>query len=126
MITYDKGGLWWTLKLGGAKDDDEKTLHLALDSAQVTSGIPLPQSTETAHGIIIANGWYDDAIPTAGADATARSYISRDGGQHWSETAPTANNFRIMDHGGVILMAPWRRLTTEVKFSLDFGWSFNS
>lgn len=49
-------------------------------------GIPLPLSTPTAAGIVIANGWIGEGV---GATAVfADVFMSRDGGYTWQEVPP--------------------------------------
>ena len=56
-ISYDKGAFWHTPKVSGAAG---KELHISLEYAKTASGLPTPQTTKSALGIILANGWDGD------------------------------------------------------------------
>ena len=128
VITYDKGALWWSLDLDDpslqqANGCTDCSLHLALESAFATSGVPLPLSTDTATGIIMANGWISQGISATNPGTSASAFVSRDGGKTWSQVGTLPYNFAIMDHGGVLVMTPWRRLTDSILFSIDEGFT---
>ncbi len=57
VITYNKGATWWPLAPpdNARCDGDNCALHLALEHAEYT-GVPLPISSSTAQGIILAHG----------------------------------------------------------------------
>jgi hypothetical protein len=111
----------------------ERPLQIAMESANAAHNIPLPQSTPTAAGIIIANGWADEHIPIGSeARETAQTYVSRDAGTSWkrlevegvdAETAAPFkgyHDYRILDHGSVLVFIP-RIPARHVAFSVDEG-----
>jgi hypothetical protein len=136
VITNNHGAHWRRLKSPeNARDQDRRPLHISLESSRAAHYIPLPQSTASAAGIIIANGWEDDHIPV-GQEATdmARTYVSRDAGTTWrmleieeglreqDEYAPFKgyHDYRILDHGSIIIFIP-RKSSHHIGFSVDEG-----
>ena len=96
IITHNKGNHWHPLYIG------ENRLHIALESANVNSGIPEPVSSDTSVGIILANGWEQppdmDRPPSPDAK-TAKAYLSRDGGTEWTAVDPVRGRLTpLVDH----------------------------
>eukprot|EP00038_Savillea_parva_P018295 m.22914 g.22914 ORF g.22914 m.22914 type:complete len:1048 (+) comp4043_c0_seq1:51-3194(+) len=130
VITYDKGAYWWSLKPPGGQVTHCSTsigdcvLRLVLESTNVLTGYPMPQSTSAAMGIIVANAWVQD-----GDGEDPFTVISRDGGQTWNhleaednnQPFTLAHNYRILDHGAAIVFAQHRQATPVIEYSLDEG-----
>ena len=122
IISYNKGAQWYSLSMDGNKNGDEaQGLHLALDSAKVLYGMPTPKSTDTASGVVLANGWIGTGVPRFQPAATASTFLSRDGGYTWKQLGTAVSDFQILDHGGVLVMVPWRTKTDTLQFSIDEG-----
>ena len=51
--------------------------------ANAVSGLPMPESTDTATGLVLANGWFGKAAPTVAPERSAETFASRDGGRTW-------------------------------------------
>ena len=127
VISYNKGASWWTLR----PPEDHRcveglsgcSLHLVLESRNQLDATPMPQSTETAVGLIIANAYMDSST-----DDTM-TVVSRDGGQSWHQiedkniegdnTVLGRHDYRILDHGSIIVMIPFRTPTSKIDYSVD-------
>ena len=82
VISYDKGSFWNTLKLEVGVDVKEgDSLHIGLNYAQAVSGLPVPESIDTATGLVLANGWFGKAAPQVAPERFAETFASRDGTQ---------------------------------------------
>lgn len=134
VVTNNYGGHWRVLQQPDGRDRREgESLHLALASANAGFSIPLPRSSPQAVGIVVANGWVDDHIPISDQKESARTYISRDGGSSWEmaeiEDSKQAeltefagfHDYRILDHGSVIVFIPKMADSKYVAFSVDEG-----
>lgn len=136
VITNNYGAHWRPLKPPeNSRSKDTRPLHIALESSNAAHYIPLPRSTPTAAGIIVANGWEDEHIPI-GQEALdmARTYVSRDAGTTWrlleveegkrtdDEYAAFSgyHDYRILDHGSIIIFIP-RKQSKHIAFSVDEG-----
>eukprot|EP00041_Stephanoeca_diplocostata_P033151 m.1086951 g.1086951 ORF g.1086951 m.1086951 type:complete len:1069 (+) comp24281_c0_seq2:199-3405(+) len=129
VITYDKGAYWWSVTppedLRSCRDEvaeDDCRMNLVLESDNIITGHPMPLSTPTAVGIIIANAWIDN-----GYMPDPFTVMSRDGGLTWHQIENSQDDthvyfphmYRILDHGAVILFVPHRRATSTLAFALD-------
>ncbi|EGD81823.1 hypothetical protein PTSG_02537 [Salpingoeca rosetta] len=124
VITFNKGASWSHIPPPhGARceDDDEAAcqLHIALDAARAIMDLPLPMSTPTASGIILANGFAGESMTFASSEANL--YLSSDGGLTWSLAAETPHEYQILDHGGVLVAVPYFQTTDSILYSVDRG-----
>jgi hypothetical protein len=119
VITYDKGAYWWSLNVDGKADVQ---LHLGMEKMNTLYRLPQVHATTSATGVVLANGWTGDTIPR-GSQATlsAKTYLSEDGGRTWTKVLDEPHDFRILDHGGVLVFVPWNTKGNTLKFSLDEG-----
>jgi len=128
IITYDKGAFWWSLKL--MENGKAKQLHLSMEMYNTLYRMPQPVSTDSATGVILANGWVTDkgeGIPARSElISKAKAVLSEDGGRTWKVVDQEPHDFRILDHGGVLVFVPWNKMVDTVKFSLDEGQTVQS
>lgn len=128
MITYDKGAYWWSLNL--MDNGKARQLHLSMEKYNTLYRIPQPVSVDTATGVILANGWITDkgkGIPARSElISEAQTFLSEDGGRTWKKVDPEPHDFRILDHGGVLVYVPWNKKIDTLKFSLDEGQTVQS
>ena len=137
-VTMNKGAHWRLIPSpDGERCRSEDTtcgLHISLDTTYRLLGVPLPLSTATAAGIVVANAFIGTGI---GAKAEyADVYLSRDGGYTWHEARQASSGsggdnsdgvalqgphlYRIMDHGGIIAATP-TGATDSVWFTANEG-----
>lgn len=53
-------------------------------------------------------------------------YVTRDAGQTWHEAVKGAHQYEFGDHGGLLVLVNDEAPTTEIKYSLDEGQTFNT
>ncbi|XP_014669937.1 PREDICTED: sortilin-related receptor-like [Priapulus caudatus] len=127
LITFDKGGLWDRLQPprfdnhGNRIDCDMSkncSLHLTQRFAQLsqTSQDMRILSKESAPGLILATG-------TIGTSLKRDSlvFVSTTGGVTWYQILDAHYFFTFADHGGVIVAARQFAKTNELKYSWNFG-----
>lgn len=130
VITFNKGASWY--KMSAPEDrrkncgDGPCNMNLVLESDHLLANVPMPVSTEQAIGLIIAN-----AIDPGGSaldHGEVYTVVSRDGGNTWHQiedpddesfTHYGPHDFRILDHGAVIVQVPWGVRTTSIDYALD-------
>ena len=125
VISWDKGAMWYDVTMDNLKDSTNY-LTLSMSTLRAAVRLPAPYSIPTAPGVIVANGW-EGGMPSSFTtiNTGAHAYTSNDGGLSWTKTDEDPHDFRILDHGGVIVFAPWNKKTTKLKFSLDEGQSLS-
>eukprot|EP00048_Salpingoeca_helianthica_P015721 m.228255 g.228255 ORF g.228255 m.228255 type:complete len:1021 (-) comp17430_c0_seq1:174-3236(-) len=115
VITFDKGSLWQRLP---ADCEQQCNLTVALSVSSSMSSIPGPRSAPEAPGLIIVNGY---AATTEGFEpelAKVDTFWSKDGGHTWTMALTGAHDYRVLDHGGVVVFVPYGEQTTEIYYSL--------
>eukprot|EP00055_Hartaetosiga_balthica_P016534 m.105196 g.105196 ORF g.105196 m.105196 type:complete len:1037 (-) comp9125_c0_seq1:2437-5547(-) len=117
FLTINKGGSWEKIYAKGCGHGDCR-MTLALDSSYATVQVPLPLSTPSASGIVLANAQSYDAEAVS-------LYVSLDSGITWKKALNGPQDYQILDHGGVLVSVPARSTSTSVSFSVDYGatWS---
>ena len=59
-------------------------------------------------------------------DSPKNLYISRDGGLTWKSTKPGSYIYEIGDHGALIVIAKKNQPTTDIEFSWDEGFTWET
>jgi len=123
VISYNKGVNWYTVKAPsdrGCRESDGCSISIVLESEN-TLGTPMPLSSKYAVGLVLANAY-------EGNSNNPYTIVSRDGGFSWhqlvdetdaQETQYGAHDYRILDHGSVILFTEFRKNTNKVLISFD-------
>eukprot|EP01147_Barroeca_monosierra_P010445 gene10445-2576_t len=123
VITYNKGASWSLLPPpSNSRCDDlpeNCNLHLALETSRALRNIPTPVSSPTAVGIILANGYVGVGMTYTSNEAFL--VMSDDGGLTWKLVAEEPHEYQILDHGGILIAAPYFSLTKSILFSVDRG-----
>eukprot|EP00040_Diaphanoeca_grandis_P035629 m.224551 g.224551 ORF g.224551 m.224551 type:complete len:1019 (-) comp33435_c2_seq1:293-3349(-) len=123
VITYNNGVNWWSVKPPEDRRCSEETMGCSLSivlESKATDGTPLPLSTNFAVGLVIANAYENSDEPY--------TMISRDFGFTWHQlvdetdaksTKMGVHDYRVLDHGSVIVFTEWRQTTDRVLISFD-------
>eukprot|EP00045_Choanoeca_perplexa_P016911 m.235138 g.235138 ORF g.235138 m.235138 type:complete len:1083 (+) comp17399_c0_seq1:86-3334(+) len=127
VISYNKGASWNRLPLPDKAQDtcrispggntDKCSLHVTLSSSYSAYSTPMPVSIPTSPGIILANGFTGTAV---GGTYSSDSYLSTDGGFSWIEIKNEPHDFRILNHGSVLVAVPLSESNT-ISYSLSEG-----
>jgi hypothetical protein len=73
-----------------------------------------------------AGGWLERPRGPRGPRGPNWNRRSSDAGRSWKKIDDEPHNFQILDHGGVLVLVPWRKQSNEIKFSLDEGKSIST
>eukprot|EP00049_Salpingoeca_infusionum_P015412 m.299591 g.299591 ORF g.299591 m.299591 type:complete len:1139 (+) comp15872_c1_seq3:134-3550(+) len=123
VITFNKGASWQRLdKPVGADCRTGSTscsLHIALEYSSALSGVPLPLSTASATGVVLAHGHVGDMLSTS-AD-TMQLYLSTDNGFSWKAVANGVYTYQILDHGGAMVAASMTEPSSSILYTVDYG-----
>lgn len=132
MISHNKGAHWSPISAPEDLDKRHCTattpcrLDIALQSQHAVYDYPLPLSTASAVGIVIAVG----TIPGSNVYYTV---ISRDGGHTWHQVegdeaeetdpswVPTIYDYTILDRGAVLVFVPHAVKTSGIMYALNEG-----
>eukprot|EP00052_Salpingoeca_macrocollata_P021452 m.183961 g.183961 ORF g.183961 m.183961 type:complete len:1209 (-) comp21535_c0_seq2:2581-6207(-) len=131
VLTFNKGAVWHPLgSVYGVVTQENHVLTLVLAGASQLTGIPEPETTAQAAGLIIANGFYSlpmDYWDTESINYTQVAvYVSNDGGFNWRQVLQGPHSYVVLDHGGVIAALPLDHTTDSVWFSVDAGHNWQS
>jgi len=127
VITFDKGGEWSYISppefdSENKKIDCGKDCHLHLNGP--TSDRSFPYSAESAPGIIVATGNVGQHLDRS--ESSTNTYLSTDAGLTWKEIRKGSHIYELGDRGGLLVMAPNVKQTTELVYSWDQGTTFGS
>eukprot|EP00055_Hartaetosiga_balthica_P009461 m.37744 g.37744 ORF g.37744 m.37744 type:complete len:1053 (-) comp6757_c1_seq1:228-3386(-) len=111
LITFNKGGSWREIV---PPNSECGRLSVALDSMLALEDIPLPLSTTTAPGVIVANA-------AASHDTYPSLHISVDGGVTWSKENSRPHSYMMLDHAGVIIISESHTASPDILITLDLG-----
>ncbi len=125
MITHNKGGNWERLK-SPQRDQNGKLIECGqycyLNLHGISSNFPQFYSVANAAGLIIANGNIGRYLSNDPSDIG--TYLSRDGGQTWSQIRSSSHIYEMGDHGALLLIADNRYSANTIQYSWDEGLSF--
>mmetsp|Transcript_11552 Transcript_11552/g.15062 ORF Transcript_11552/g.15062 Transcript_11552/m.15062 type:complete len:887 (+) Transcript_11552:98-2758(+) len=129
VISFDKGGEWSALRpptvgSNGAPiqcSSSDCALHLHGQSEELFGPV---YSATTSVGLIMGVGNVGARLLND-RDAV-NTYLSRDGGQTWSEVRKGSHIYEFGDHGGLIVMADDAHDTTQLLYSWTQGKNWNT
>ncbi|EDO35926.1 predicted protein [Nematostella vectensis] len=120
MITFDKGGTWYPLRVPQDSQSScvlpKCSLNLHMQHSQHYYQIPGIVSSKTAVGLIIAQGELGTSFTL-----NPNVFMSRDGGLTWKRVLYGSYDFVLLDHGGIIAAVPLRNNTKTVQYSCSEG-----
>lgn len=121
-ISYNKGGNWEPIRapdrdMNGKLYDCEEDCFLNLHG--VSGDYPPFYSVDSAAGIILANGNVGKYLSHDSEEIS--TYLSRDGGNTWTEVRKGSHIYEIGDHGGLLVIADDQHPTDSVQYSWDEG-----
>lgn len=101
--------------------EDGCSLNLNMYSLNTNAFAP-PYSQESAIGVVMAIGNVGNSLDIGdNAKSKKGTYLSRDGGLTWAETAKIPLIYEFGDHGGLLVAAPNVQSTTQVRYSWNEG-----